>query len=76
MRFDKLVEMVKSVGREKLEERHHSERYARGATRRISGRYRPGIKLAQEAQETEEPAKEKTEVNFEPQLNSQIAQNR
>lgn len=76
MRYDKLVEMIKSVGRKKLEERHHSERYARGATKRISGRYRPGIKLAQEAQETEESTKEKTEVNFEPKLDSQIAQNR
>jgi len=76
MRYDKLVEMIKSVGRKKLEERHHSERYARGATRRISGRYKSDIKLAQEAQETEEPTKGKTVVNFEPKLDSQIAQNR
>lgn len=76
MRYDKLVEMVKSIGRQKLEERHHSERYTRGATRRITGRYKPDIRLAQEAQETEEVSRKNTEVNFEPKLDSQIAQNR
>jgi hypothetical protein len=68
MRFDKLVEMVKRVGRDKLEENNHSTRYKRSKS--MSGRYKPGVKLAQEDSEDMSSGKGKEVINLNPTINS------
>lgn len=68
MRFDKLVEMVKRVGRERLEENHHSTRYH--GSKRMSGRYKPGVKLAQEALKDKAANKGNPEIDLNPTVNS------
>ena len=68
MRYDKLVEMVKRVGKERLSESNHTTRYH--GSKRISGRYRPGNKLAQEASEEMTSGKGKEVINLNPTINS------
>jgi len=68
MRYDKLVEMVKRVGKERLGESNHSARYGRGS-KHMSGRYKPGVKLAQEDSEEMSSGKGKEVINLNPTLN-------
>lgn len=80
MRYDKLVEMVKKVGKERLGESNHSARYGRGS-KHMSGRYKPGVKLAQEATKDivakdGKANKGNPELNLEPMLHNTIDQSR
>ena len=68
MRYDKLVEMVKRVGKERLGESNHSARYS--GSKSMSGRYKPGVKLAQEDSEEMSSGKGKEVINLNPTINS------
>jgi len=64
MRYDKLVEMIKRVGRDRLSENNYTARY------QISGRYTSGNKLAQESSEVISSDKGKNYINLNPTINS------
>jgi len=68
MRYDKLVEMIKRVGRDRLSENNYTARYH--GSKRISGRYRSGNKLAQESSEVISSDKGKNYINLNPTINS------
>lgn len=91
MNYSNLVNLIKSVAREKLEEatnnRHHSMRYARPMSQ--SGRYKPD-KTPQLAQEEDDENEKKenikagrtatgqvaNKINLEPEYNSPMSLNR
>ena len=68
MRYDKLAGIVKRIGLERLSESNHAARY-RGS-KRISGRYKPSVKLAQEDSEEMSSGKGKEVINLNPTINS------
>jgi hypothetical protein len=68
MRYDKLAGIVKRIGLERLSESNHAARY-RGS-KRISGRYKPSVKLAQEAAKDNVAKNGNPELNLEPKIDS------
>lgn len=87
MNYDKLLETIKSIGRERLNEYHHSARYGRTLSMNTN-RYKPkGLDLAEEDKEEKEDEKPEkngrtatgqvaNKINLEPEYNSPMSLNR
>jgi hypothetical protein len=75
MRLSKLVEMIKEIGRSRIDETNHGRRYKKTKTHLLpSGRYGASVKLAEEEPD-ENPGKTMTGqpanyIEKEPKVNS------